>query len=145
MKEDKPSQKLNLSPSVKGAIAGIASRTISAPVDLLKIRYQMRQANSSGDAPLLRDIRKSISNIYRYEGLGGFWKGNMAGVYLYAIYGAIQFRIYESMLPTFKDNFALGKGIAGAIAAIGATLVSYPFDLIRTRHTLQHTATHQVC
>lgn len=77
----------------------------------------------------------------------------MAGIYLYACYSAVQFGIYEELKKyvnkVTKDAFfyrfqgAMGKGGIGAVAAMGGTLISYPFDLIRTRHSLQKSAPSQ--
>lgn len=132
-----------LSPLIKGAIAGVTARTVSAPLDLLKIRLQMQQFNLKTRAPFIV-LARLISSIYHHEGLAGFWKGNMAGIYLYAIYGAVQFNVYERLVPDVKGNSSLGKGLAGSLASMGATLISYPLDLIRTRHTLQHLLISQV-
>lgn len=124
---------------LSGALAGVAARTVSSPMDLLKIRFQMQSATKVSSNQC-KSIPASIRRVFKNEGLKGFWKGNMAGIYLYASYSAIQFGIYDKLSHTYPN---LEKGISGAMAALGATLISYPFDLIRTRKSLQkNSSTH---
>ena len=61
----------------------------------------------------------------------------MAGIYLYATYSGVQFGVYERLCQTLPETNHYGRGVAGAIAALTGTMISYPFDLIRTRHSLQ--------
>lgn len=77
---------------MNGALAGVAARTTSAPIDLLKIRFQL-QASSNQYNSILGAVR----SVIREEGPLGFWKGNMAGIWLYATYSAVQFGIYEKL------------------------------------------------
>lgn len=66
------------------------------------------------------------------EGKKAFWKGNSAGIVLYASYNAIQFSVYDFFAQT-KD---FGPFVNGGIAALTATSLTYPFDLIRTRMSI---------
>ena len=50
-----------------GAIAGIAARTTSAPIDLLKIRFQLQQQQKS--LCQYRSIPIAIRTILKQEGL----------------------------------------------------------------------------
>lgn len=74
-----------------------------------------------------------VKNIYKSEGLGAFWKGNTAGILLYASYNSVQFSVYKHLLtnPTEWGSF-----ISGGLAAFTATSITYPFDLLRTRMTI---------
>ena len=60
-----------------------------------------------------------------------FWKGNTAGIALYASYNSIQFAVYDRLLHSSGWSFG-----SGGIAALLSTSITYPFDLIRTRMTL---------
>ncbi|CAN0517421.1 unnamed protein product, partial [Ectocarpus sp. 8 AP-2014] len=55
---------------VAGAIAGVVSRTATAPFDRLKTLLQSGKTKGT--------IAKSMSNIYRQEGWLAFWNGNGA-------------------------------------------------------------------
>src|SRR5690606_19887855 len=60
------------------------------------------------------------------EGISGFWKGNVFGTALYAVYSGFQFWFFRH-LP-IENNFVLG-----ATSGCLATFVSYPLDVMRTR------------
>lgn len=77
---------------------------------------------------------KSVSrDLLKIDGIKGFWKGNSAGIVLYASYSAIQFSVYD-FLSLSRDYF--GPFVNGGIASLTATSLTYPFDLIRTRMTI---------
>lgn len=71
--------------------------------------------------------------ILKEEGLTGFWKGMTPGLLLYTTYSAAQFTFYSQ--PWLHDR--LSPFWSGAIAASGATLITYPFDLVRTTMAMQ--------
>lgn len=110
---------------VSGAVAGIASRMFTAPIDLLKIRFQLHTDTRHQSIP------QAIRTIWQAEGTTAFWKGNTAGIWLYGTFSAVQFWTYGHVAPL------VGAGPAGGAAALAATLCTYPFDLIRTRMALQ--------
>jgi solute carrier family 25 thiamine pyrophosphate transporter 19 len=101
-----------------GSVAGIVARTVVCPLDVLKIRLQVPEGRSFR---LLDEVRRLP--------LASLWRGNVAGVILYAAYNGTQFGIYSS-LPT-DDVF-----FKASTAALTATLLTYPFDVLRTRMTL---------
>lgn len=49
-------------------MAGVASRMVTAPIDLLKIRFQLETATKP-EAKTYRTITHSIQQIYQQEGL----------------------------------------------------------------------------
>jgi solute carrier family 25 thiamine pyrophosphate transporter 19 len=95
-----------------GALAGLGSRLVVSPIDVVKIRLQVYG-------------KINLRQLVKQEGMLCFWKGNLAASILYFIYGGTQFYCYER----FK---AVGSFQSGALAAFIATIVSYPFDLART-------------
>lgn len=68
------------------------------------------------------------------DGFRGFWKGNSAGILLYASYNSIQFAVYEDLIKKSDDSFG-----SGGLAALIATSLTYPFDIVRTRMTISKT------
>lgn len=142
-----------------GALAGLFSRFCIAPLDVLKIRLQL-QYHSLCD-PLNAPPQSSLRNrpagvlhvardIWRHEGITGFWKGNIPAEGLYLSYGAAQFLAYRSMnqaLDALEQNNSgrvklpgtAKSFIAGAAAGTAATTVTYPLDLLRTRFAAQGT------
>ncbi|KAK5126958.1 mitochondrial thiamine pyrophosphate transporter [Meristemomyces frigidus] len=135
-----------------GAIAGLVSRFCIAPLDVLKIRLQL-QYHSLSD-PLSANLRRPSGvldvarNIWKHEGITGFWKGNIPAEGLYLSYGAVQFLAYRSTNQAIDALAQKGEVkipgtvksfVAGAIAGTAATTATYPLDLLRTRFAAQGT------
>lgn len=110
--------------ALSGSIAGLLTRSIIAPLDLVKIRQQLESA--AGIKGKYSNLFKSISSILREEGISGFWKGNLPASYLYLTYGGIQFWVYYE----FED---CNQFILGAFSSGIASAITYPLDLVRTR------------
>lgn len=80
------------------------------------------------------------------EGLSSLWKGHNAAQLLSMVFGAVQFSSYE-LLYDFSSktwnnkssplaNHILNCG-CGCVAGVLATVVSFPFDVIRTHLVFQ--------
>ncbi|KAH6564391.1 hypothetical protein BASA61_004068 [Batrachochytrium salamandrivorans] len=116
--------------AISGAAAGVISRVVIAPLDVIKIR----------------NVVQACKLIVKEEGLRGLWKGNLSAEYLYLAYGAIQFTIFhELLLESKKPDSLLATYIphrahtfvAGALSGFVATISTYPLDLLRTRFAVQ--------
>ncbi|XWS14064.1 hypothetical protein CRYUN_Cryun36dG0091400 [Craigia yunnanensis] len=128
-----------------GAIAGGISRTVTSPLDVIKIRFQVQLEPTSSWTLLHKDISGSskytgmfqaTKDIFREEGLLGFWRGNVPALLMVMPYTAIQFAVLHK-LKTFASADHLNISpylsyISGALAGCAATVGSYPFDLLRT-------------
>lgn len=110
--------------AVGGAVAGIASRLVISPFDVVKIRLQLTRTHTS--------IARLTADIIRNEGLRGLYKGNGSALILYGGYGACQFSMYHGADLKGQPAF-----VRGAVAGAFATVVTYPFDLLRTRFAVQ--------
>jgi solute carrier family 25 thiamine pyrophosphate transporter 19 len=108
--------------ALSGSIAGLLTRSIIAPLDVIKIRQQL-EPTATGK---YNTVYQSISCILKEEGPRGFWKGNLPASYLYLSYGGIQFYVYYEFS---KWN----QFLVGALSSGIATTLTYPFDLVRTR------------
>ncbi len=75
---------------LSGGIAGTAAKTAVAPLERVKILFQIRSKHYpySGVFP-------TITKILSREGFVGLWRGNMATVLRIFPYAAIQFLSYE--------------------------------------------------
>ena len=138
-----------------GGIAGLVSRFVIAPLDVLKIRLQLQYHSltdplSAHQHSHARGVLAVARNILRHEGITGFWKGNIPAEGLYLSYGAAQFLAYRSatqaldVLSQDRDGRSRLPGaaksfIAGAVAGTAATTATYPLDLLRTRFAAQGT------
>jgi len=133
---------------LSGAIAGLISRFVIAPLDVIKIRLQL-QIHSLSDplsghtvhgGPTYKGIIPTLKQILRQEGITGLWKGNIPAEGLYLCYGATQFLTYRTTnqyltSPNFPLNLpsSANSFISGATAGVVSTTATYPLDLLRTR------------
>ncbi|KAI0195944.1 mitochondrial dicarboxylate carrier protein [Astrocystis sublimbata] len=136
-----------------GATAGLISRFVIAPLDVVKIRLQL-QSHSLSDplshahirgSPVYKGTLRTLQHIVKHEGITGLWKGNVPAELMYVSYSAIQFTTYRST-TMLLHRLAGGDGhlphavesfISGATAGATATATTYPLDLLRTRFAAQ--------
>jgi len=117
-----------------GGTAGVASRTLTSPLDVIKILAQV------GTKETKEGFMKSFSNLYSKEGLRAFWKGNTIACLRLFPYNAVQFASYTKLKVLFSDekgqigNFS--AMLSGSLAGISATIITYPTDTVKTRLTL---------
>ncbi|KAI9083969.1 hypothetical protein K1719_033965 [Acacia pycnantha] len=119
-----------------GGLAGAASRTATAPLDRLKIIFQIQTTRAH--------IMPALRNIWKQDGFLGFFRGNGLNVLKVAPESAIRFYTYET-LKTWIVNSKGGGGainpdigtvghvLAGGMAGGIAQATIYPMDLIKTR------------
>lgn len=132
-----------------GAIAGLVSRFVVSPLDVVKIRLQLQPFSLSDplaplrEAPAYRGAFATLKHILKHEGITGLWKGNVPAELLYVCYGAVQFTTYRSTTVFLQTAFptrlpdAAESFIAGAASGAAATGITYPLDLLRTRFAAQ--------
>ncbi|XP_050947823.1 mitochondrial thiamine diphosphate carrier 2-like isoform X3 [Cucumis melo] len=84
---------------------------------------------------------QATKDIFREEGLPGFWRGNVPALLMVMPYTAIQFTVLNrlktyaagsSKTEAHKQLSPYLSYISGALAGCAATVGSYPFDLLRT-------------
>ena len=135
--------------ALAGALTATFSRAVCQPFDVLKIRLQLQTENRS--TAKYRSLRHAMTNILKEEGIRAYWKGHVPGQGLSILYGAISVGIYQSAWHyTEKQGFNLSKSktksgltdiVIGSFAAVPATIISYPLDVIRTRLVCQSPST----
>ncbi|RCI15614.1 hypothetical protein L249_3435 [Ophiocordyceps polyrhachis-furcata BCC 54312] len=144
-----PAQGTKLQVVSAGAIAGLVSRFVISPLDVVKIRLQLQPCSISDPlhplrrAPAYLGTFATLRHIVRNEGLTALWKGNVPAELMYVCYAAIQFTTYRSTtlllqtaLPARLPD-ALESFVAGAAAGAAGTGLTYPLDLLRTRFAAQ--------
>ena len=100
---------------VAGGIAGLCSRMVTAPLDLIRIRRQLQASPSMTTTRTVTYPSESIftswHNIIQKEGgISALYRGNMSAIYLWITYSAVQFSIYnqtkdklQTILPVLVD------------------------------------------
>lgn len=125
---------------LSGGIAGIVSKTASAPLERVKLLLQTQGSNDRIVKPY-KGIGDCFTRILREEGVGAFWRGNMANIIRYFPTQALNFSIKDSIQKIFPhvDRYQnpykfVGKNLlAGGLAGSITSLVVYPLDFARTR------------
>jgi solute carrier family 25, member 42 len=119
-----------------GATAGVAAKTAIAPIERVKMTFQL----SSEKFSLTSCCRKLVDTV-KTEGVLKLWRGHSANIARVAPYAALHYSIHDiaegflhnSSSPTVSENKVLIQLISGSLAGGGATLVTYPLDVMRVR------------
>jgi len=128
-----------------GGTAGMISRTCVAPIERVKIMYQVTR---SGSAAAMAGYTHIVPNIIREEGVLALWKGNSAAVARVVPYMSIQFLMYEKYgiftsqhVPQFVDGETrqrvVSNLLSGSMAGMTAVIATYPLDVVRARLAMQ--------
>lgn len=137
-----------------GGIAGLVSRFVIAPLDVVKIRLQLQVGDfsSAGNARPGTVTLRTMYSIAKNEGIRSLWKGNVPAEWMYIFYGATQFTTYKyinTLCNQHRQSLYNSESailfISGAGAGMTATFVTYPFDLLRTRFAAQIGKTKRQC
>ncbi|MEN2499594.1 MAG: hypothetical protein MHMPM18_003796, partial [Marteilia pararefringens] len=81
-----------------GAIAGMAAKTVIAPIDRVKIHFQTR--------PILFTYRRflyALSSIIRNEGFFALWRGNSPMLLRVLPFSSIQLTVFDT-LRVYSDR-----------------------------------------
>lgn len=131
-----------LSTLAAGGCAGAVSRTLTAPLDRLKMlaqegRVAQRLHSSTGHGHSSVGLRALCQHVYRNGGVASFWRGNgvnclKAGPEQAAAFCARQFYVSRIVGPdrpaTFGENC-----LVGALAGVTAQCLLYPMEVVKTR------------
>ncbi|KAJ1990539.1 hypothetical protein H4R33_001682 [Dimargaris cristalligena] len=137
------SQKVVLS-NTSNLIAGSSARAlvgfILMPITVIKVRYESNFYNYNS-------LYSATKNIIAQDGYRGFFSGYIPTVLRDAPYAGLYIAVYEQFklqIPMLLDSYfslrlpvpATGMA-AGMLAGISATLITQPFDMIKTRMQLK--------
>lgn len=113
---------------------------ITVPIDTVKVHMQAHvnrqtSVHTTAKNPMIR----SMVEIFKVDGLGGFYKSSMASVTKGMCSGGIRIGLYDYLnLSWKKDTYNTPAKVAanitqGAICGVVSSSVSMPFDLVKTR------------
>ncbi|KAJ2853341.1 mitochondrial thiamine pyrophosphate transporter, partial [Coemansia erecta] len=124
-----------------GATAGLISRAIISPFDVVKITLQLETQKRTAGVLRPDGVIHCAAKILRNEGVRGLFKGNLSAEYLYLTYGATQFLAFSVLESAVGKIHAVPQKsrsfVCGALAGGIATTATYPLDLLRTRFIAQ--------
>jgi hypothetical protein len=135
---------------VAGGLAGMVAKTVVAPVDRIKILYQISSAQFH-----IYNVPTAARKIIETEGLAALWKGNQATMIRVFPYSGIQFMVFDRIKTWFlheqereyrdqkavdpttkrpKWGMAPGESLIAGMIAGGVSVIStYPLDLTRAQ------------
>jgi hypothetical protein len=119
-----------------GGVAGSVSKTIIAPLERVKILFQVR----SHEYPY-SGVVNTLRQIVSREGALGLYNGNSSSVLRVFPYAAIQFvsfDFYKKLICPDPTQVPLsGNFFAGALAGATSVIFTYPLDVTRARLAVQ--------
>lgn len=122
---------------VAGGLAGIASRTATAPLDRLKTLMQVGPPMGVRRPMALDGVANGLREILRAGGLASFWQGNGTNCIKVMPESAIRFWTYDAVKARVCRDPRCPSGqerlVAGAAAGFVSCLAIYPMEVIKTR------------
>ncbi|GAA5932469.1 coenzyme A transporter [Sporobolomyces koalae] len=126
-----------LTSGLAGGIAGCVAKTSVAPLDRVKILFQTRSPDYARYAGTWFGVFRASRDIYAETGIRGLLQGHSATLLRIFPYAAIKFMAYERfhaiLMPTPEAEDSLKRFLAGSMAGITTTGITYPLELIRVR------------
>ncbi|KAG2502088.1 hypothetical protein HYH03_000580 [Edaphochlamys debaryana] len=124
-----------------GGTAGAIARTCTAPLDRIKLLFQVQAVAGPGTSPTAyTGVGQAAAKIIREEGFLAFWKGNGVNIIRIFPYSAGQLAAndtYKRFLADDKHELTVPKRLlAGAGAGMTATALTHPLDTVRLRLAL---------
>ena len=113
-----------------GGMAGVISRSVVAPIELLKIQKQAHFIPHS-----------TLKDVCNKEGIRFFWKGNLANCSRVFPLMAINYTIFKNTQKINENLFPnkkyISNFISGAFAGSTSMAITYPLETTKTYLSLQ--------
>ncbi len=128
-----------------GAIAGMIAKTCIAPLERIKMTFQVSRDNFNYSAAIQRGY-----DIIHRGGVFSLWKGHSTTLLRVAPYAGLSYTFHDYTEHLFKKKLRLKQGnnsknttlpplykfLSGAAAGFGGTILTYPLDVMRVRLAL---------
>jgi hypothetical protein len=127
--------------AMAGAGAGALTKTSVAPLERVKILFQIQgMQGNTGDNRKYRGLLQSLRLIVKEEGTVSLWKGNGANCVRVVPVYALKFAFndtFKDMVKapeqTERDLTISQRMLAGTLAGLCQTSLTYPLETVRTR------------
>jgi len=121
---------------VAGGAAGMVARTAIAPIERVKILFQISNAAQQ------HSYWAVLGDILKREGVSAFWKGNSAAIVRVVPYMSITFVGFEEYRKVFRERLPRARTelvnlLGGSAAGLTAVTLTFPLDVVRARLALQ--------
>lgn len=117
-----------------GGMAGIISRSTTAPIELYKIQCQNQYLKHA-----------NIRAVIKKEGIRYLWKGNLTNCMRVFPQFAAQYTTFENSKQHLFHNIKtpiIQNFLSGGVAGMVSMISMYPLETIRTRISLQMNKSH---
>merc|ERR1712194_102935 len=129
---------------IAGGVSGAVSKTLTAPIERVKLVIQTQDANPkiiSGEVARYTGIGNCFTRIQSEQGTKAFWRGNGTNIIRYFPTQAFNLAFKDTikaMFPKYnnKTQFWQFFGIqlaSGGLAGAASLSIVYPLDYARTR------------
>ena len=130
--------------AIAGAGAGALTKTSVAPLERVKILFQIQgMRGKSGNHAKYRSLTQAIRLIVQEEGIRALWKGNGANCVRVVPVYALKFTFNDTFKDMVRDAQNHSEDLtvsqrmmAGTMAGLCQTTITYPLELVRTRLSL---------
>ena len=123
---------------LSGTVTALVTKTTTAPLDRLKILYQIQNIRTPGK---YTSIFSSIKTICKEEGYLGLYKGNfvnsLRSVPSYSL--KFTFNDYYKKQLNNKTPSVIDRIRIGMMTGVSQILLTYPLDILRTRYSMTET------
>lgn len=120
--------------ALTGGLSRAMAAIVSCPITLVKTR--MEYVGAAGRVPQYRNTVDALVTIARSEGVRGLYRGLGPTVMSNAPFSALYYMFYTRLqdhLKTGPQPSTVVNFVSGTVAAVAATLITQPADVIRTR------------
>tara|TARA_B110000008_G_C16955488_1_gene558029 strand:+ start:175 stop:993 length:819 start_codon:yes stop_codon:yes gene_type:complete len=114
---------------ISGAVAGVVSRTMVAPIELYRVQRQNPFVPNS-----------TIRNVMKKEGIRHLWKGNGTNCIRIVPQLSINWALYQKLKPineSMFENKKVANFVSGVETGVASMFLTYPLELSRTYLSLQ--------
>lgn len=123
-----------------GGTAGGIAKTLTAPIERVKILLQLQAVSTQIEKPY-NGIFDCFRRVAKEQGMASFWRGNLANVVRYFPTQAFNFAFKDTYKKFFvrhspktdKGMFFLENLACGGAAGASSLVIVYPLDFARTR------------
>ena len=131
---DRPELSAAIRRFVAGGVSGAVAKTVTAPLEAIKLKLQYTEDDDEGALDCAR-------RIFERDGWRGFYRGYLANVLRYFPTQAFNFAFKDTIkgfFPKYSPKTDFGKSFAvnvasGGLAGAGSLTIVYPLDYARTR------------
>ncbi|KAH8658474.1 mitochondrial carrier domain-containing protein [Xylariales sp. PMI_506] len=130
-----------------GGVAGCAAKTVVAPIERVRILFQTANPQFVQYSGTSFGLVAATRHIIRSQGLSGLFKGHSAALLRVFPHAGVSFLAYEQyralVLPSRDRESPFRRLLAGSLAGVTATLMTYPLELIRVRLAYETRQSHR--